>query len=65
MKYFNIFIRSNEHPRTINTPKMGRTYYTCIRVQGVETLRETVNELRENGEHISEIRTDMGGYVWL
>lgn len=65
MTTYNIFIRSNEHPRTINTPMMGRTYYTNIRVQGREALESKVQELRNAGEHINEIRTDLGTRIWM
>ena len=60
MKNYNIYIRSNEHPRTINTPMMGRTYYTKIVVKGWEALEAKVAELLKAGESISEIATDLG-----
>ena len=65
MTNYNIYIKSNEHPRTINTPMMGRTYYTKITVQGKEELVKTVNELRAKGEVIREIATDLGTRIWL
>ena len=65
MANYNIFISSNEHPRTINTPRNGRTYYSAIRVQGRQALNEKVAELRSAGEHILEIATDLGTRIYL
>ena len=65
MKNYNIFIRSNKHPRTINTPRNGRTYYTKIIVQGMDALMSKVEELRASGECITEICTDLGTRIWL
>ena len=60
MTNYNIFIKSNEHPRTINTPAMGRTYYTHITVKGWEAMVAKVAELLTAGETINEISTDLG-----
>ena len=60
MTNYNIYIRSNEHPRTINTPMMGRTYYTRITVKGWEAMTAKVTELLTAGEKITEISTDLG-----
>lgn len=65
MKNYNIFIKSNEHPRTINTPTNGRTYYTRIIVQGMENLKNKVAELRNAGEFITDIRTDLGTRIYI
>jgi hypothetical protein len=65
MTTYNIFINSNEHPRTINSFRNARCWFTCISVQGREALVAKVEELRANGEHISEIRTNMGTYIYL
>lgn len=66
MKNYRIYIKSNKNPRTINTPMMGRTYYEVIEVQGNrEALESKVAELRNAGKTITEIRTAMGGRVWL
>ncbi len=66
MKNYRIYIKSNKNPRTINTPMMGRTYYEVIEVQGNrEALESKVAELRNAGKTITEIRTGMGGRVWL
>ena len=65
MTTYTIFIRSNEHLRAINTPMMGRTNYTAIKVQGKETLIAKVDELRANGTIISDIRTSLGTRVWV
>lgn len=64
-KQYFIFIRSNEHPRTINTPANGRTYYSRIDVLGRKALEEKVAELRAKGEIISDIRTELGTRIWL
>ena len=53
---YRIFIHSNEHPRTINTPMMGRTYYSVIDVDGKEAFIEKLNELVNAGETITEVR---------
>ena len=65
MKNYTIYIKSNEHPRTINTPIMARTYYTAIRVQGCEALTQMVDELRAMGKVITDIRTELGTRVWM
>ena len=66
MKNYRIYIKSNKNPRTINTPMMGRTYYEVVEVQGNrETLESKVAELQNAGKTITEIRTAMGGRVWL
>ena len=65
MKNYTIYIRSNEHPRTINTPMMGRTNYTAIRVQGSKALEIKVAELRNAGEKITDIRTELGTRIWI
>ncbi len=66
MKNYRIYIKSNKNPRTINTPMMGRTYYEVIEVQGNrEALESKVAELRNAGETITEIRTNMGGKIWM
>ena len=58
---YRIYIRSNEHPRTINTPMMGRTYYSVIDVQGKEAFITKLNELVAAGETINEVRYGWGG----
>lgn len=65
MKEYNIYIKSNEHPRTINTPNNARTYFTKIKVQGREALEQKVQELRNNGEVVTDIRTNLGTRIWL
>ena len=61
---YRIYIRSNEHPRTINTPANGRTYYTLITVEGKENLLSKVAELRANGEFVTDIRTNLGTRIF-
>ena len=58
-----IFIKSHNHPRTINTPMMGRTNYDCIRVNGRANLEAEVSRLRADGQDITEVRTVLGTYV--
>lgn len=65
MTNYTIYISSNEHPRTINTPRNGRAYYTDIRVQGKRALVDKVSELLNAGERILEISTDLGTRVYL
>lgn len=64
-KQYFIFIRSNEHPRTINSYKNQRCYYSRIDVIGRKTLEEKVAELRAKGEIITDIRTELGLRIWL
>ena len=65
MKTYTIYVHSNEHARNINTPMMGRTNYTAIRVQGKENLAIKVAELRNAGEKVADIRTDLGTRIWM
>ena len=65
MKTYNVYVQSNECPRTINNPMMGRCYYTRISVKRKDELREKVAQLRESGEEILEIRTDFGTRIYL
>lgn len=65
MTNYNIYIRSNEHPRTINTPMMGRTYYSVIRVQGKQAVYDKVAELKAAGEKVLEVCTDLGTRIHL
>jgi len=58
---YRIYIKSNNHPRTINTPMMGRTFYDVIDVQGKEAFIAKLNELVANGETINEVRYGWGG----
>ena len=60
MKNYNIYIKSNENPRTINTPTNARTYFTKIVVQGLEALQTKCEELVKNGKIITDIRSEMG-----
>ena len=65
MTTYTIFVRSNEHLRTISTPMMGRTNYTAIKVRGKADLIAKVDELRANGVIVSDIRTSLGTRVWV
>lgn len=62
---FRIYVKSNNHPRTINTPAMGRTYYDVIVVDTRAAMEAKVNELRANGEIVNDIRTNVGTRIWL
>ena len=53
---YGIYIISNEHPRTINTPRNGRTNYTLFEVQGKEAFIEVLNALVQAGEKVTEVR---------
>lgn len=59
-KTYRIYIHSNEHPRTINTPMMGRTNYSVIEVEGREAAIEKIKELRAQGERVYEVRYGFG-----
>ena len=50
-----IYIRSNQHPRTINTPCMARTYFTAIPVFTKEELFSKAEQLEKAGERITDI----------
>ena len=60
MTIYRIYIKSNEHPRTINTPKNGRTCYTVYEVKGKEDFVNLLNELVAQGEFIYEVRKGAG-----
>ena len=58
---YRIYIRSNEHPRTINTPMMGRTYFSIIEAEGTDDYITKLNELVARGEKVLEVRKGFGG----
>lgn len=60
-KQYRIYIKSEKNPRTINTPRNGRSYYEVIAVEGKEAFIAKLNELVENGEVIREVRFGYGG----
>ena len=64
-KLYRIYIDSNEHPRTINTPRNARTNYTCFEVYGMDALKTKVAELRKESKHINDIKTELGTRIWL
>ena len=41
MKKYTLYFRSNEHPRTINTPRNARTNYSTVEC---DTEREVIFE---------------------
>ena len=62
VKEYRIYIRSNEHPRTINTPMMGRCWYSIIVVYGTfEDMVAKCKELKSNGVFIYEVRSGLNG----
>jgi hypothetical protein len=58
---YRIYIRSNEHPRTINTPMMARSYYSVIEAEGTDGYITKLNELVARGEKVLEVRKGFGG----
>lgn len=58
---YRIYIKSNNHPRTINTPCNGRTYYDVVEVIGKEPFIIKLNELVSNGATVQEVRYGWGG----
>lgn len=54
---YRIYIHSNEHPRTINTPCNGRTNYTCFECATKEEVLAKYLELAEQGITPYEMRT--------
>ena len=65
MATYTIYLRSEEHPRTINTPPNGRTYYSIFKTQTYAETAAKVAELRASGEIVTEIRTPNYGRIWL
>lgn len=66
MNNYRIFIKSNNHPKTINTPNNARLYWNKIEVNGTrQELIEKVNELKNNGTAISQICTNLGKRIYL
>jgi hypothetical protein len=62
---YHIYIHSNEHPRTINTPRNGRTYYTCFECATKEAVLAKVGELAEQGITPYEMRTPSSNYCTI
>lgn len=65
MTTYFIYIKSDKHPRTINTPINARTYFDKIIAEGVEEMMRKVKELQTNGAQILEISTPLGKRIWL
>lgn len=65
MKAYHIYIHSNEHPRTINTPRNGRTNYTCFECATKEEVIAKVLELAEQGITPYEMRTPGSNYCTI
>ena len=64
-KRYTIFILSDSHPRTINTPTMGRTNYDKFVVYGLEALRREVKALQDSGKIVTEAATDLGMRIYF
>lgn len=65
MTTYRIYIRSNEHPRTINTPKMARTYFSCFEVEGKDNAIAKAKALTAMGEKVLEISTPFGNKIYF
>ena len=67
MKYqtYQIYVRSNEHKRTINHYQNSRCYYTKVEVIGKDALIEKCKEFIEKGEKIDEIRRGFYEKIFL
>lgn len=63
---FRLYVESSQYARMLNTPTMARTYYTQLKVYGVEALQNKVNELKNANIQIREICTGYGTriYCW-
>lgn len=57
---YTIFTRTNEHPRTINTPAMGRINYTMHTAEGKDNAIAKIQELTAKGEKVTEVRYHFG-----
>ena len=64
MTTYFIYIKSDKHARTMNTPKMGRTYYEKFVVEGKENMVAKVRELKAKGEVVTEVCTTLGKRIW-
>ena len=62
---YRLYIASNEHPRTINTPRNARTYYTCIECATKADVLAKVQELAEQGITPYEMRTPAGNFCMI
>ena len=62
---YNIYAKTNEHPRTINTYQNARTYYTKYQAQSKDELLQIVNELKSKNIIIQEICTNLGTRIYL
>ena len=61
---YRIYIRSNEHPRTINTWRCQRTNFSVIEAEGREAAIEKIKELRREGKEVYEVRYGFGGHYF-
>ena len=60
MTTYTIFVKSNKHPRTINTPMMARTNYDTVEVDSKEKVAHAVATLRARGEVVLCVKTNLG-----
>ena len=65
MRAYHIYIHSNEHPHTINTPHCARTYFTCFECATKEEVIAKVLELAEQGITPYEMRTPGSNYCTI
>jgi hypothetical protein len=54
---YRIYVASNEHPRTINTPRNARTNYTCFECATKADVVAKFLELKAQGVTPYEMRT--------
>ena len=64
-KRYTIFVLSDSHPCTINTPTMGRTNYDKFVVYGMEALQREVKALQDSGKIVTEVVTDLGTRIYF
>ena len=66
MNNYRIFIRSEKHPRTVNSFRNSRCYFDIIEVSGNrDDLKKKVRELLDAGEHISDIYFGISKKIYL
>jgi hypothetical protein len=62
MANYHIYIRSEEHPRNINTPRNARTYFTCFECATKEEVVAKFLELQAQGITPYEMRTPASSF---
>jgi hypothetical protein len=64
---FEIHVFSNEHPRTINTPMMGRVYWSAFYFNNTKQLKRALIDLVNSGYIISKVidnQVNIPQYEW-